>query len=175
MPMKIGLSSDYFLFWLDRMFLKVTLKDVVELALSSRFSEESLAFFETKISEHRHLFQTLFTTTRLRPKHHHLDHYPQWIRTFGPLIDFWTMRFEGKHEYFKKIAHATQNLRRIKTTSKNVCLTLAVRHQRMMGFHSASFFQTTCGNWTFSTLFHHSPIMCSSASFRWMVSKTLLW
>lgn len=105
----------------------MTLKDVVELATSPRFSEDSLAFFEMKISEHCHLFQRLFPSTRLQPKRHYLEHYLKLIQTFGPLVDVWTMRFEGKHKFFKNIVHF-----------KNVCLTLAVRHQRMMGFHLAS-------------------------------------
>lgn len=48
----------------------------------------------------------------------------------------WTMRFEAKHHFFKKVVHDTQNF-------KNVLKTLAVRHQNMMAYHlgSASFFK----------------------------------
>ena len=37
---------------------------------------------------------------------HHLVHYPRYIRLlymFGPLLNFWAMRFEEKHAYFKKV------------------------------------------------------------------------
>lgn len=48
----------------------------------------------------------------------------------------WTMRFEGKHKFFKNIVHITRNF-------KNVAHTFAVRHQKMMAFHlqSSTFFK----------------------------------
>ncbi|KAL0148361.1 hypothetical protein M9458_056341 [Cirrhinus mrigala] len=81
-------------------------------------------------------FRRCFPLQDFITKHHYIEHYPKLIRTFGPLIDVWTMRFEGKHKVFKTIVRRTQNF-------KNVCLTLAVRHQKMMGFHfsSPSFFK----------------------------------
>lgn len=109
----------------------MTLKDVVELSMSTRFTVESLCFLDSKISEHRHLFQKVFPDEKLRPKHHYVEHYPQLIQMFGPLSDLWTMRFEGKHKFFKKIVHHSHNF-------KNIPLTLAIRHQEMMAFHLAS-------------------------------------
>lgn len=46
------------------------------------------------------------------------------------------MRFEGKHIFFKKVIHDTQNY-------KNVLKTLATRHQYMMAYHlsAPSFFK----------------------------------
>lgn len=104
--------------------------------MSTSFTEESLCFLDSKISEHRHLFQKVFPGEKLRPKHHYVEHYPQLIRTFGPLSDVWTMRFEGKHKFFKKVVHHSHNF-------KNIPLTLANRHQKMMVFHLAatSFFK----------------------------------
>ena len=112
------------------------LKDILEIVMSSHFTEELIHFLVCKISEHRELLQQTFPTYKLRPKHHFIEHYPQLIKTFGPLVDVWTMRFEGKHKFFKKVVHDTHNF-------KNVAQTLAVRHQKMMAFHldSASFFK----------------------------------
>lgn len=112
----------------------MTLKDVVELSMSTRFTEESLFFLDSKISEHRHLFQKVFPDEKLQPKHHYVEHYPQLIQTFGPLSDLWTM--QGKHKFFKKVVHHSHNF-------KNIPLTLANRHQEMMAFHLAatSFFK----------------------------------
>lgn len=50
------------------------------------------------------------------------------IRCFGPLVGLWTMRFEGKHSFFKNVAHHTKCL-------KNVALTLAKKHQLMIAYH----------------------------------------
>lgn len=60
--------------------------------------------------------------------HHYVEHYPELIRCFGPLVHLWTMRFEGKHRFFKRVVHDTQNF-------KNVLKTLANRHQHMMAYH----------------------------------------
>ena len=44
------------------------------------------------------------------------------MHEFGPLRNFWCMRFEAKHQYFKRIAAMIRNFR-------NVALSLASRHQ----------------------------------------------
>ena len=56
-------------------------------------------------------------------KVHYLIHYPRLMLMFGPLILLWCMRFEAKHQYFKKLAHVVCNFR-------NIALTLAGRHQQ---------------------------------------------
>jgi len=112
------------------------LKDIVELAVASKHTEESIDFLRSKIKEHRELLQSTFPGFTLKPKHHFVEHYPQMIKAFGPLSDVWTMRFEGKHKFFKKVIRDSQNF-------KNVALTLAVQHQRMMAYYldSSSFFR----------------------------------
>lgn len=76
--------------------LLMDLKDIVELVVSPKFSEDSLCYLETKISDHRNLFTEVFPNEKLKPKHHFLEHYPSLIRHFGPCVEFWTMRFEAK-------------------------------------------------------------------------------
>ncbi len=53
---------------------------------------------------------------------------------FGPLVLFWCMRFEGKHSYFKDLAH------RVKCF-KNIPKTMAHLHQELLCF-------TTNGSYT---------------------------
>lgn len=60
----------------------------------------------------------------MKPKFHYLIHYPQMLLQFGPLINTWTLRFEGKHNYFKEISKTTKK-------RKNLCKTLAQRHEMM--------------------------------------------
>ena len=45
------------------------------------------------------------------------------VHRCGPLPNYWTMRYEAKHRYFKYIAKVINNF-------KNVAKTLAHRHQR---------------------------------------------
>lgn len=112
------------------------LKEIVQLVLSPSFTEESIQYMQTKISDHRQGLQAFFPDFKLRPKHHYVEHYPELTKRFGPLVHLWTMRFEGKHRFFKKVIHDTHNF-------KNVLKTLATRHQHMMAYHfsTASFFR----------------------------------
>ena len=50
---------------------------------------------------------------------------------YGPLVRSWCMRFEGKHNYFKDLAH------RVKCF-KNIPKSLASRHQRLVCYQFAS-------------------------------------
>ena len=104
------------------------LKDLLELVLAPSFTEETIQYLQSKIRDHRQMLLEVFPQFRLRPKHHYIEHYPELIRCFGPLVHLWTMRFEGKHRFFKRVVHDTQNF-------KNVLKTLAVRHQYMMAYY----------------------------------------
>lgn len=33
----------------------------------------------------------------IKPKHHNITHYPSLVRSFGPLLAYWTGRFESRH------------------------------------------------------------------------------
>lgn len=60
----------------------------------------------------------------LLPKHHYMVHYPRAIEMMGPLIYMWSMRYEGKHFFFKNMTHKLGNF-------KNLAKILAWRHQEM--------------------------------------------
>lgn len=76
------------------------LKDIVELVLCHVFTEEVIQYLTLKIYNHRQLLQEVFPNFQLCPMHHFIEHYPQLIWCFGPLVHFWTIRFEGKHKVF---------------------------------------------------------------------------
>lgn len=81
------------------------LKDMVELIICPEFTDESIQYLQMKIQDHRHMLQEVFPDFTLRPKHHYTEHYPDLIRCFGPLVHLWTMIFEGKHSFFKRVVH----------------------------------------------------------------------
>ncbi|KAF7654703.1 hypothetical protein LDENG_00066030 [Lucifuga dentata] len=112
------------------------LKEDVQLVLSPSFTDESIQYMQTKISDHRQVLREVFPGFQLRPKHHYVEHYPELTKCFGPLVHLWTMRFEGKHCFFKRVIHDTHNF-------KNILKTLATRHQEMMAYHLSvpSFFR----------------------------------
>ena len=100
----------------------------MELLASSSFTDESLCYLDAKISEHRKLLLIVFPGQKLKPKHHFLEHYAHLIRCFGPLVDFWTLRFEAKHSFFKKLVRDVNNF-------KNILLTLSLRHELMLAYY----------------------------------------
>lgn len=67
----------------------------------------------------------------VKPKARYLLHYAYPILQFGPLKHCWTMRFEGKHNYFKEAANRTKD-------KIHICKTLETRHQYMQCLHYAS-------------------------------------
>lgn len=108
--------------------LLMTLKDVVELVMSSIHTDQSIGYLESLIAEHRHRFSSVFPHEKLIPKHHFIEHYPQLIKAFGPLVSLWTMRFEAKHSFFKKIVRQTSCFR-------NILKSMAKKHQAMIAYH----------------------------------------
>ena len=104
------------------------LKDIAELVVAPVHSLETIAYLECKISEHRQRYQELFPEQKLLPKHHFLEHYPEMIKCFGPLVSLWTMRFEAKHSFFKQAVRHINNFR-------NVTLSLATKHQFMVAYN----------------------------------------
>ncbi|CAL9691333.1 unnamed protein product [Knipowitschia caucasica] len=107
----------------------MTLRDVVELVMAPLHTDESIGYMESKISEHRYRFLKVFPEEKVRPKHHFLEHYPWLTTVYGPLVNFWTMRFEAKHRFFKRIVRQTGCFR-------NILMTMAKKHQAMIAYHT---------------------------------------
>jgi hypothetical protein len=76
------------------------------------------------IIEHNNLIYDL--SPDKRPKYkcklHYLTHYPVLIKHYGCLKFYWNMRFEGLHQYFKRLLRITRQFR-------NVPFTCALRYQ----------------------------------------------
>lgn len=107
----------------------MTLKDVVELVMAPLHTDETIGYMQSKISEHRYRYLDLFPKEKVRPKHHFLEHYPLLTTVYGPLVHFWTMRFEAKHRFFKRIVRQTGCFR-------NILMTMARKHQSMIAYHT---------------------------------------
>jgi hypothetical protein len=67
----------------------------------------------------------------VKPKAHYLVHYATQYIVFGPIIDNSTLRFGGKHSYFKKAFSQCKNHR-------NPCKTMATKHQYLQCYHHQS-------------------------------------
>ena len=107
------------------------LREVVEHVMAPTISRGQVAYMDIIITDYLQRRMALFPDDRLRPKHHYMSHYASFTLKFGPLIRLWTMRFESKHQYFKKCIRNSQNF-------VNVTGMLAFRHQMLQAYLSAS-------------------------------------
>jgi len=114
------------------------LREIVQYTYAEAITDEAVIVLEQLIREHRFMFHAAFPGKRAKPKHHYLEHYPQLIREFGPLINYHTIRFEAKHGFLKRIVHQTMNF-------KNLSFTLAHRHQLYITYllSSKSYFKSS--------------------------------
>lgn len=109
--------------------LLLLLLQIVNIIFSPVLSEGMTIYLKHLIIDHHTLFKKLFPTVSLLPKHHFMLHYPRSIRKIGPILHMWCMRYEAKHNFFKK---------QVKSF-KNITLTLARKHQCCMALCQESF------------------------------------
>ena len=94
----------------------------MSMLFAEALTREATYMLEYMISDHLQLFKHLFPNETIKPKQHYLLHYPRCIRMVGPLVKFWAMCFEAKHNFFKRLSHIVCNFR-------NICKTMEYRHQ----------------------------------------------
>lgn len=104
-----------------RSFLLLT--EIVEIVCVPNIHKSFLPYLQIIINEYLHVRTELFKTS-LRFKHHYLNHYPYLIYQFGPLMKVWTLRFESKRTYFKRIIRDTKNF-------INAIHSLSIKHERL--------------------------------------------
>ncbi|KAJ8018321.1 hypothetical protein HOLleu_43753 [Holothuria leucospilota] len=102
--------------------LYLLLLDIFKIVMSPTLSLSATYALKALIRDHHQLFLNLFPERNLSPKQHFLIHYPRSLRCLGPLIQYSSMRFEGKHKVFKNVANFSCNF-------QNIAKTLAVKHQ----------------------------------------------
>ena len=109
-------------------FLK--LLRICEVCASPSLSIDSAAYLEILIEEHHQEFVNLYPNQAIIPKMHFMVHFPSQILNFGPLVHAWTMRHEAKLRIIKRAARVSNY--------KNVCQTVARRHQHLLCFYMHS-------------------------------------
>ncbi|KAF2884895.1 hypothetical protein ILUMI_21266 [Ignelater luminosus] len=99
----------------------LSLRNIIDIVSSKNITSSDICRLECLISEHHHLYITLFNDT-LEPKHHHLIHYPSIIQKVRPPANISSMRFESKHRESKLTANIT-------CCRKNITRSLSLKHQ----------------------------------------------
>jgi len=105
--------------WHSSLFLT----EIVEIICAPIIHKFFLPYLQVIINEYLD-FRTQIFKKNLRPKHHYISHYPYLIDQFGPLIKVWTLRFESKHTYFKRVIQNIKNF-------INVTQSLSIKHERL--------------------------------------------
>lgn len=95
----------------------MTSLEIIAICLSRKISINILGYLKGTFTA----FQRRYWR-KYHSKQHYLIHVPSQILKFGPLVKAWAMRFEDKHQQFKKIPKITKNF-------KNLPKTLSERHQ----------------------------------------------
>ena len=79
------------------------------------------------------LIKEISPSSKITPKMHHISNYPALMKYFVPLINYSTLPFERKHQFFKKWSRLISN-------HKNPSSSLALRHQ----YHQAIINKKMC-------------------------------
>lgn len=96
------------------------LRNICDILLAKSLRSRDIDLLEILIIQHLTKYELLYKKT-LVPKHPNMVHYPNIIRSVGPLSHLWSMRGESKHKdkTLKKIASST-------TSRVNICLAMAI-------------------------------------------------
>lgn len=101
--------------------LVLSLIKAMQIIFSEDISTASLNILDDIIEGHLKLILDLGHS--LLPNHHFMTHYSNIIRSQGPLVQMWSMRYESYHRNFTKIGRYLNNF-------SNIAKTLAERHQQ---------------------------------------------
>lgn len=103
-----------------------SLLQILQIVSSASVNESDVKRLEILVQSYLEDYKKIFNEN-LRPKHHFLLHYARVIRSMGPVIWFWVMRMESKHQFFKRVAQKTKNYINLKKT-------MAEQHQEKVYF-----------------------------------------
>ena len=111
--------------------LLLLLLECMDFIFSPEVTTGETFFLKHLIKDHHDYFLELYPDRHLKPKHHFMTHYPRQMRLLGPLLHYWTMRFEAKHRFFKRLGHIVCNYR-------NILKTLCSRQQMYLCYNIMS-------------------------------------
>lgn len=74
-------------------------REILDIIMCPFVDPDVVSILKSRIKELNRLYKKLFGP--LRPKFHYLVHYPRYLLINGPLVNYWTMRFESRHRQLK--------------------------------------------------------------------------
>lgn len=116
--------------------LYLHLRCIIDIVYARHINENMIKILEHHIKEHHMIYLNISKDT-LKPKFHHLIHYPFVMRNIGPLCNITCIRYEAKHRESKLTANVTCcRINVTKTLSQKHQLKLCYRLLSNTGFHT---------------------------------------
>jgi hypothetical protein len=117
----------------------LVLRSILDITIAPVISKEKAMHLRELIDEDHQCFKLCYPESSVIPKMHYIVHLPQWILRCGPIVRFWTMRFEARHKLLKKLSSAIGNF-------INILKSLSQRYQEYQCYHQLNkqnFFRET--------------------------------
>lgn len=95
-----------------------TMLNIMKICYSNTISDGDLLTLEDLVDCHLKHFLKCFKKP-LKPKQHHLTHYPTSIRKVGPLVHNSALRFEMKHKQLKETLKNSSNFQNVPMSIAN--------------------------------------------------------
>jgi hypothetical protein len=106
--------------------LLLLLLDILDIVFAPKVNSGLATQLAYLVAEHHELLLQLYPGKKITPKHHFLVHYASALVKCGPPCRYWCMRFEARHNFYKKISRITNCFKYIaKTLAKRSQLALA--------------------------------------------------
>ncbi|XP_052127557.1 uncharacterized protein LOC113207436 [Frankliniella occidentalis] len=107
--------------------LYLLLKRTVELICAPSLTAAQLELMKRRIEKYMRRRKIL--PNKYKPKHHFFSHYYDLYLKFGPLVHMWSMAFEHRHQFFKRVSQICRNF-------INLNKLLAKKFQLLMAYQS---------------------------------------
>lgn len=98
--------------------LYIELRKFFDLIFLTKVTDGTIGQLKFSIKRHHELFKEFFG--KLKPKFHFIIHYPELLRKFGPLVNYWCMRYESRHRELKATSYSASG-------NKNSLYTVALK------------------------------------------------
>ena len=106
--------------------LLVLFCQLTERLCALEFSNSDLVYLDESFQSFFSKYMSKFPDVIIKFKAHFIQHYPQMISRFGPLVK--TLRFESKHSFFKSALASSKN-------RKNIFQSMAKKDQFWIYLH----------------------------------------
>lgn len=110
------------------------LRDMMFYVCSPALAREHILNMSDIIEEFHESYRNCFPEEDVKPKFHFTLHYPKLTQMFGSLVHLQTLRFEGKHNYFKELVFRTKNRKKYLQVSCRETSVLSVYIQQWWSF-----------------------------------------